>query len=474
MQDSNNENTIPTPLNHDNDETVPTRVPPKHHDSVEPTDSREEIISSEKDGSGEKMNPGETDLSQPEADVTRPVSVVKEPSPLPSEVQNGNSVHATDSRTEPVTALSDAFEHKKKKQKGPRRWPWIILGIFLLLVLGGIGALGGYNSAVQMRQQAQESQKVSDAKEHFMLGLVAQSNKQYEIAKMQYEYVIRQDPSFPGVQDKLREVLIEMSMDRTPTPVPTVATPTLTPTPDLRPQEEIYAQAKAQYAAQDWEGLFATVDSLRQIDPLFHAVEIDGMLYMALRFRGIDKILHQANLEGGLYDLALAERFGPLDVDATGYRTWARQYLNGASFWEADWEKVMAYFEEIYPYFPNMRDSSGLTAIERYRIAARSQGDKLMEADDACGAYDFYQKSLKAVNDPEVERKSEEAYLECYPPTPTDEPTPEVTATETPQEVTPEPTDAVEPTSEPEVEPTSPPEEPVETPAVEGTPEAGG
>src|SRR5690606_25864177 len=138
---------------------------------------------------------------------------------------------------------------------------------------------------------------------------------------------------------------------------------------------------------------------------------------------------HQANLEGGLYDLALAERFGPLDVDALGYRNWARQYLNGASFWEVDWERVTQYFEEIYPYFPNMRDSSGMTAIERYRIAARSQGDKLMAEGDGCAAYDYYMKSLNAVADGEVQQKADEAYLLCHPPTATPTPTTEVTPT---------------------------------------------
>jgi len=468
MQDLNNENTIPTEPKRDNDETVPTRVP-KHNDAVDPIDSGKTSGSPETTGSGDTTAPMDGSVfDQPESKTTQPVPITRMPSPARSEPASGNGAHVytaldTESKTTPVTALSDAFDHKKKKSKGPRRWVWILLGILLILAMGGFGGLAGYNSALQMRQQAKEEQKVSQAKEHFMLGLVAQSNKQYEVAKQQYEYVIRQDPSFPGVQDKLREVLIEMSMERTPTPVPTVVTPTLTPTPDLRPQEEIYNQARAQYAAQDWEGLFATVDSLRQIDPTYRAVEIDDMLYIALRFRGIDKILHQANLEGGLYDLALAERFGPLDVDSIGYRNWARMYLNGASFWEVDWPKVMAYFEEIYPYFPNMRDSSGLTAIERYRIAATSQGDKLMAANDACGAYDYYKKSLNAVNDPAVEQKAEEAYLVCYPPTPTFTATPEVTVT--PQEATPEPQ---EPTATEEVEPTSPPEEvPTETPTPE-------
>lgn len=456
MQDSNNENTTPLEPNRENDETIPTRVTPRRdqeNHGVEAESASEEATIPVPVGRSANEK-----ISEPhQVEATQPVTLARAVPAASEEI----------SKTEPVTELPEEFGQKKKKIKGPRRWPWVILGLFLILLLGGLGSLAGYNSALQMRLAQKEEQKVTLAKEHFMLGLVAQSNKQYEIAKQQYEYVIRQDPSFPGVQDKLREVLIEMSMVRTPTPVPTLATPTLTPTLDTRPQEEIFSQAKAQYAAQDWEGLFATVDSLRRIDPTYHAVEIDGMLYMALRFRGISKILQQANLEGGLYDLALAERFGPLDVDAIGYRNWARQYLNGASFWEADWTKVMAYFEDIYPYFPNMRDSSGMTAIERYRIAASNQGDKLMAANDGCGAYDYYKKSLNAVNDPAVEQKAAEAFLLCYPPTATFTPTLPVTVTpavitpgvtpvvETPQPTVEQPT--TEPTASEPVEPTANP-----------------
>ncbi len=301
MQDLNNENTIPTQPNSGMEETIPLFV---SQDPIDPADP---------------MDPGSIDLTQPV-----PPSPV-DPSPT-------------------------------KKAPRPRRWPWILLGIFMILLFGGGGTWIGYQSAIQLRKDKMSEQKINIATEHFMLGLTAQENKQYQIAQQQFEYVIRLDSSFPGAQDKLREVMIAMAIVSTPTPVPTVATPTMTPTRDTRPLDDIFNQAKQQIANKEWNEVFATIDSLRKADPKFRAVEVDGMLYTALRFRGVDKILHTANLEGGLYDLALAERFGPLDVDALGYRNWARMYLNGSSYWEIDWLKVMNYFEQIYPYFPNMRE----------------------------------------------------------------------------------------------------------------------
>jgi tetratricopeptide (TPR) repeat protein len=254
--------------------------------------------------------------------------------------------------------------------------------------------------------------------------------------------------------------MIQMAMDRTPTPAPTVVVPTLTPTLDMRPQEEIFASARQLYANQDWDNVIATIDSLRRVDVSYKAVEIDGMLYFAYRFRGIDKILHQANLEGGLYDLALSERFGPLDVDSIGYQNWARMYINGASFWQIDWIKVMQYFEQIYPYFPNMTDSSGITALERYRQAAKGQGDKLSASGDYCGAYEYYQKSLQAGPENTVAQKATEAFNKCNPATTTPSatftptPTTPVQATAAPTtvvttEVPPQPTVEPQPSPEP-------------------------
>jgi len=376
MQEPNNENTQPIRPNQDAENTIPTR-PNQGGENTAPVRAQREPV----------------DLDSVE--LTRPKSY---PSPEP-------------------------------KPRKPRRWPWILLGILMIFLMTGAGGWLGYRTAIQQRKAQMEEARVSTATEHFMLGLVAQGNKQYEVARQQFEYVIQLDPTFPGAQDRLREVMIAMAVVNTPTPAPTVALPTLTPTVDTRPQEEIFNQARQQYGAKDWGGLFASIDALRRIDPSYKAVDIDGMLYMALRFRGIDKIILEANLEGGLYDLSLAEQFGPLDVDARGYRNWARLYLNGASFWEADWLKVMEYYEQIYPHFPNMRDSSGMTAIERYRIAAKSYAVRLNASGDACGADDYYMKSLNAVNDAVLAQTATAVYLVCYPPTPTATVTPPVTAT---------------------------------------------
>ena len=348
-----------------------------------------------------------------------------------------------------------------------------------MLVLAAVAgsAYFGYNSAIELRKAKEAEQLITVATQHFQLGIEAQNNKNYALARQHFEYVIRLDPNFPGAAERLTEVMTVQLATSTPTTAPTLTPTVPTPTPDLRTQEEIYEQAREAYMRQEWDTLFVAIDSLRAVDPAYHAVEVDGMLYMALRYRGIRKIYQEANLEGGMYDLALAERIAPLDSEALGARNAARMYLNAISFWGADWVRVINMLEQVYPAMPNLRDASGMTAIERYRQALIAQAMALSNAGDMCGAYDYYSKSISNFPDAVMEVTATAAYGICYPPTATSEPTATPTPTPTGQAVTLEPT--VEPTATlevptptTEVVPTEAPptETPTETPPVDTTP----
>ncbi|HZU87306.1 MAG TPA: hypothetical protein VFF78_07470 [Anaerolineaceae bacterium] len=271
--------------------------------------------------------------------------------------------------------------------------------------------------------------------------------ERYDRAQVHFELVLLLDPNFPGVQGSLSEVMLRRSRTATPT---LQFTPTVTPTLDLRGEEELFAQIRTSLNARDWDGTIQAVTNLRNRNFSYRAVEVDGMYFTALRNRGVDRILVRGEPESGIYDLTLAERIGPLDRDADSYRTWARYYITGASFWESDWEKVVYYFEMIYTALPNLRDGSNMTAVERFRIAAVQYADQLAAAGDFCKADEYYHKSLQVNNDPTVQPTRQYAFDRCQqqnqePPTPEATPilsetpsvTPTVTPTETPTPTTP-------------------------------------
>jgi hypothetical protein len=221
------------------------------------------------------------------------------------------------------------------------------------------------------------------------------------------------------------------------------------------------------------------------------------MMYLALRNRGVLKILEESNLEGGSYDLALAERFGPLDVEANTARDWARLYMYGVSFWEAIPERAVYYFSQVAAAAPYLRDGSGWTARERYREVLIQYGDLFAAQENWCNAQAQYELAGSIRLDDRLQGKIVDAAQNCAPPTeiptetlmetatptltptleiilPTETPTLETqpTATETPPpplepsptsgEVT--PTDTLPPPSETPSPPTETPAPPSETP----------
>ncbi len=290
------------------------------------------------------------------------------------------------------------------------RWMVIVIGVTLLGMIAALSALLGYRRGIVIRQSAESTQVALAAAEQYELGLQDMQNGDYVLARQRFEYVIRIDPSYPGVVEQLAKVLKELNTTATPTLIPT---PTLSPTPDLRGVQELFDQAQQHLLNSEWSQAIETLLTLRKNDPTYRTVDVDGMLFLALRQRGEDKILLEADLEGGMYDLTLAERFGILDEDAKGLMTWTSLYITGASFWGLDWEQAVYYFSQVAPQMPGLRDGSGLTARERYRLALIEYGKWLASLNRWCPAAQQLELALSMSYDPEVDQMFQTAANNC-------------------------------------------------------------
>lgn len=351
----------------------------------------------------------------------------------------------------PTTPPPEAGNEGSKKR--PKRGLIILLGFVLIIVLTVIGGLIGYQAAFNSRKAQAEEQNAIEATKQFELGVADMEAGRYEVAKQRFEYVLQIDSSFPGAMEKLTQVMMLIAQDKTPTPPLPTATLAPTPTQDLRPVEELFNAIQNYLRAGDWVNAINTIEALRTADLAFRPVDVDGMYYIALRGRGINKILVDGNLEGGIYDLTLTAKFGPLDKEAEGYRAWARAYIQGASFWKVDWEKVVTYFSQIYPAVPNMVDADGWTAAERYKYALIQYGDQFLAAENYCSARDQYRIALSISDDPQLGPTATFVQLQCEPPTATLAP------------FTPTPSYFTEtPTTEVTVAPTEPPVETTASP----------
>ncbi len=300
--------------------------------------------------------------------------------------------------------LKDTQPHTVSEMPTPtarKKFPgW--LAVVVLVVLIAIGILGGYGSGMGKRFSAQDTLVTGQLQEQYQLGVEAVKAGEFEVAKQHFEFIIQHNPEFPGVQAAYTNMLVQMMI--TPTPTITL-TPTISPTPDSRGVDEIYNNIVALLTApgadlcgRDWDGIIAKLDSLRKADITYHAAEVDGMYYISLRNRGMCKIYPQTfepnascqdlhiNLEGGIYDLTMAEAFGPLDTAADGLRTWARMYIAGASFWDQDWVQAQNFFAEVMASVPHLADSTCTSAIERWRLATIGYANQLWARGDFCGA----------------------------------------------------------------------------------------
>ncbi len=299
---------------------------------------------------------------------------------------------------------------KNKKKNKPKRYPFVLIGLLILLIGGGSGWYFGSQEGQKLRSAEKDKVVIDAATTQFHLGVRELEEGRYDNAKKRFEYVIKLRPDFPGAQEKLTEVLVAMSIVNTPTPIPL---PTLTPTPDFRGEEELFNQAWQYVLAKDWNNAILTLDLLRDKNLNFQPVQVDGMYYISLRNRGVYRILQEGSLEPGMYDLALSERFAPLDNEADSYRVWARYYLNGASYWGLDWSQVVSIFAQLYPAFPNLHDSSGMTAQERYRLGLLNWGDDLALKEDFCLAKEKYDMAFAFFVDEKFSPKATAIYEAC-------------------------------------------------------------
>jgi len=322
---------------------------------------------------------------------------------------------------------------------------WLTLLVFLLIL--SVGLFFGYQKGLAERRGAASIVLEQQLQEQFQMGVKALDSGLYQVALKNFQFILQKDPNYPGAKDKLVEVLLKLSLS--PTGEATI-TPMVTSTPDLRGAETIFTSAQTAIAVKDWATVLESLDALRKADATYKTVQVDGMYYIALMQRGESKIANAdckaINLEGGIYDLSLAERFGPLDNYAQSLREWARTYITGASFWDIDWKQVIYYFDQLYLNTPYLMDSSCETSVQRYRYAAIKYADFLVASGDVCGAKQFYDAAMQIANqdNPLVGPTATYAWEQCEKgnapintpiietETPTPSPTPDPNMTPTP------------------------------------------
>jgi hypothetical protein len=327
-----------------------------------------------------------------------------------------------DEKTQPDTPPGDTaptvIAPPPQKPPKKRSSSWILWGLLAILVLGIFiiaGGFLGYQQGIDDRTNFEAQQVAAAVREQYDLGVEDLAAGRFEVARQRFDYVLQNDPNYPGVTDRMAEVLLIINATATPTPRPPTPVPTeivLTPTPDLRGEEELFIHAQNLIADKQWTEAIEALETLRKKNPEYKAIDVDGMFFVAFRNRGAQNI-GAGNLENGIYDLTLAEQYGVLDTEANGYRTWARYYITGASFWEVDWAQAIYYFEQVAPQYPNMQDGTGWTASQRYVEAVANYAQWLDAQEQWCAAVEQYNKAYDLTGNREYNQAADIAADKC-------------------------------------------------------------
>ena len=121
--------------------------------------------------------------------------------------------------------MSENLEHTEphitiRKPWRGRAFLFNALGLIIILVLA---ILAGYRSGIDIRQSNQSSSVSQQLGEQFQYALVDIEFQRYANAKQRLEWIIHQESTFPGAQEKLTQVLVLMNQP-TPTITPLAST----------------------------------------------------------------------------------------------------------------------------------------------------------------------------------------------------------------------------------------------------------
>ena len=307
---------------------------------------------------------------------------------------------------------------KAGKKGGGSVFGSILLGILLMIILAVGGGFLGYNTAINARQAEYSRKSKLAAAEQYQLALTDIENGKYQNAKTRLDYVFEVDRDYPGAMETYQRVMLMLYPTASPTPMMT-ATPAPTATADTRGEEEMFQNIRQMMYNQDWEHAIEMITALRNRNISYRGLEVDSMYYVALRNYGMQQI-NYGYLENGVYNITLAESFGPIDNEANSLRNAARAYLSGAGFWEINWSKALEYYSNAASVMPNLMDrATNLTANQRYAEASFYVAAEYVAREDYCGAIPYYNQGMPIYYNESVQLTATAVYLVCYPPEPT-------------------------------------------------------
>lgn len=313
----------------------------------------------------------------------------------------------------------------ENKPSGFKRWlrrlGYVLLIVGGLLALyGGIAFVAWQNGRLLQRQQI-EQETAAELARQLELAQQDADNGNYDLALRRLEWILTQQPEYPGVRDLQTQTRFARDARLTPSPTPTLTpTPTITPTPE--PVAEL-ERLQDLVEREEWAEAISAIINFQAVNPNYQRLLTDKLLYDAYVAYGVE-LLYGEQVELGLAYLAQAEKLGALPVEVRDQAAWGEMYLRGIAFYGVNWNAAIGYFYELClaaPFYQN--------ACEKLYTARIAYGDQYAAALDWCPAERYYRDALNQTYNRELAQQVDQARQGCLDATPTPTITPEPTET---------------------------------------------
>ena len=300
---------------------------------------------------------------------------------------------------EPLTPQRSGKNPERKqpvRDGGPKQGCGLSLTVLAIATLcvvaiAGLGVAGVYYGLADRAQAERQA-----AEEHYQKGLAHLDQERYELAVAEFELAAQLNPEHEEVTGALAQARHELAVQPTPTPA----------------LQEETAQAYLRelceaHAIQDWEKLFDLAERLIALDVTYHREEVDQMLFDAYYATGLQMVEGDRVKEAvRLFDQALTLQPGSAQVAEA--KELARLYLEGMTWWNADWARTAENFGALYERAPDYKDVRRKT-YEAYM----NYGALLEKREQWCSAEEQYARALGIIATFSVAEKRHDAQLLC-------------------------------------------------------------
>jgi tetratricopeptide (TPR) repeat protein len=280
------------------------------------------------------------------------------------------------------------------KSRAPSSTTLLII-VFACSFLGLITAAIAGGVVVGLQDRKADEQVRID--QFYQEGLANRAAGKLQLAKADFEYVLRLNPSYPGASEQLTQIQDLLTVKPTPTTSAVV----------VNVAQQLYQTGLDAYQKKDWQKAIELLSQVRSINATYEQDKIAQMVYDAALTYGLE--LAQADrLEEAIAYLDQAAYIKPLPANAEAEAQYARMYITARDYWNVNWEKAIESFGELYKIGPGYRDT-----FARYVEAYIQYGDERMRAGDPCSAQTQYEAALKLRPEAKLQEQADKSKQDC-------------------------------------------------------------